>query len=102
MGLTAPGDLVTFARDDLLSALVRAQNSVRLASPFMSEEVASVIAAQARAGRAQDRRLLSAVTERSVAAGMLSAKGLRALLHLGWEIRSIPNLHAKLAITDRT
>jgi hypothetical protein len=96
------GDLLSVARDELLSALVRAQRIVRLASPFLSEDVARAIAAQARAGRATDRRLVCAVTERSVAAGMLSIRGLGALLDLGWEVRSIPNLHAKVVLVDRS
>src|SRR3954469_17135953 len=100
-GRASPGDLLPVARDELLSALVRARLVVRLASPFLSEEVAAAVAAEAQAGHAETLRLLTAVTERSVATGVLSARGLRLLLDASWEIRSIPNLHAKLALMDR-
>jgi hypothetical protein len=96
------GDLLSVSRDELLSALVRGQRTVRLASPFLSEDVARAVEQQARAGRAKDRRLLCAVTERSVVAGMLSARGLDRMIEHGWEVRSIPNLHAKVALVDRS
>src|SRR4051794_29094916 len=96
------GDLLPVARDLLLAALVRARQSSWLASPFLSEEVARAIAAEARAGRARDRRLLTALTERSVVSGYLSARGLQRLLDAGWTVRSVPNLHAKVSIMDRS
>jgi hypothetical protein len=102
MTVSHASQLLSIARDELLAALIRAQRTVRIGSPFLSHDVALALGAQARAGRAIDRRLLSAVTERSIVAGMLSARGLRTLIEQGWEVRSIPNLHAKVALVDNS
>lgn len=101
-GLARPGDLLPVARAELLAAMGRATEAVRLASPFLSRAVASDVAAAGRAGGVKSRRLLCALTERNVAARVLSAYGLQLLLDAGWEIRSVPNLHAKVAVIDRS
>jgi hypothetical protein len=80
----------------------RATEAVRLASPFLSRAVARDVAAAGRASGVKSRRLLCALTERNVAARVLSAYGLQFLLDAGWEIRSVPNLHAKVAVIDRS
>jgi hypothetical protein len=99
----APEDtLVPVARAKLLAQLAGASRIVRLASPFLGAQVAQEIAGHASSGKATELRLLTAVTERSVAARALSARGLLILLDAGWQVRSIPNLHAKVALVDRT
>ena len=81
---------------------VHAQETIRLASPFIGKDVARDIVAQPLEGRAGDRRLLTAVTERSVSAGALSPSALAAFLERGWNVKSIPNLHAKLYLVDQS
>ena len=95
-------NLLRVARDELLAALGRAQHIIRLASPFIGRDVAREVVAQAHAGRASDRRLLTAVTQRSVSAGTLSPTALATFLDRGWDVKSIPNLHAKLYVVDRS
>jgi phosphatidylserine/phosphatidylglycerophosphate/cardiolipin synthase-like enzyme len=98
-GLSA-GSLVTVTRDELLHQVQAAAATVRLASPFLSKPVSEEIATAVALTRASTHRLLTAATPRSVASGVLSARGLCVLLDAGYEIRSIPNLHAKLSLVD--
>ncbi len=94
------GDLVTYARPELLARVRASEERVWLVSPFLSAPVAVEIAEAAKGAEARDRRLLTALTPRSVRAGVLSPAGLSALLGAGFEIASIPNLHAKVCLVD--
>ena len=97
-----PGDLVAVARDDLFHRIARSRRSVELISPFLTAEIATGLAGQARAGAPSTRRLLTALDERSVTAGALDPSALRVLLDADWEVATIPNLHAKLSLVDRS
>lgn len=72
-----------------------------LAAPFLSAHVAREIANEvSRSGL--DLRLITALTSRAVASGSLSPEGIRQLLRAEFQVRSIPNLHAKTAIVDQS
>lgn len=99
----APGRqaVVSVARDDVLAAVGRCTKRTWLASPFLSRPVAQALADRAPKGRDVDRRLLTALTQRSVEAGVLDPAALALLHEAGWAVRSIPNLHAKALVCDR-
>jgi PLD-like domain len=84
----------------LLGGIRGARSRVRIAAPFISLEVAEELARAALASGAGSRLLLTALSERAVRGGFLSPKGLRVLADAGFEIRSILNLHAKVALVD--
>lgn len=94
------GALVTFARPELLARARTAEERVWLVSPFLTSPVATEIAEATEGAAARDLRLLTALTPRSVQAGVLSPAGLSTLLDRGFEIASIPNLHAKVCLVD--
>lgn len=94
------GELLTFARDDLLAEIGGAQERVWLVSPFLTLGVATAIVETLGTSGAQDRRLLVALTEHGVRARVLDPKALRLLHQARFRIESIPNLHAKLSIVD--
>lgn len=94
------GSLVEYARDDLLAQIERAARRVWLVSPFLSGAVAEEIAQKAKASGCGDLRLLTALTERSVRAGVLAPKGLRRLVEAKFEVASIRDLHAKVNVVD--
>jgi hypothetical protein len=91
---------VTFAREELLAELSGARDRVWLVSPFLTAPIAARIRDAAAEASAGDLRLLTALVPRSVQAGVLSTTGLAALLEAGFEIASIPNLHAKVCLVD--
>jgi hypothetical protein len=95
-----PGGLLTFAREELLRRIAAAEESVWLASPFLTAPVAAQIRDAAGASSATDLRLLTALVPRSVQVGVLSPDGLSLLQEGGFQIRSIPNLHAKVSLVD--
>jgi hypothetical protein len=99
MGL-APGDLVTFARGELLRQIEGASERIWLASPFLSNSIATYIAWAAAKSSAGDRRLMTALTPDSVRVGVLDPKALLTLKEAGFEITSRGNLHAKVSIVD--
>lgn len=93
--------MVSFARPHLLAAIEAARLSVWLASPFLSRPAARSIASSVQARSApMDRRLLTALDPQSVQAGALDPRALRDLATVGFEIRTIRNLHAKVSIAD--
>lgn len=94
------GALVTYARPELLARVRAATDRVWLVSPFLTTSVAYEIAEAAKGASAGDRRLLTALTPRSVQAGVLNPAGLSILLEEDFEIASIPNLHAKVSLVD--
>jgi hypothetical protein len=93
--------VVSVARNGILAAVGRCTKRTWLASPFLSRPVARALADRAPKGANVDRRLLTALTQRSVEAGVLDPSALILLHDAGWQIRSIPNLHAKALVCDR-
>jgi len=94
------GELVTYARTELLARILGAKNRIWLASPFLSKPVADEIVGAAEQSSAVERRLLTALVARSVQARVLDMGALEALLNGGFELCSVPNLHAKLSLID--
>lgn len=97
--LTA-GVLLTYVQDELLRSIASASTSVALASPFLSLTIAKRIVAAVERSGASKRRFLTAVSARPVRSGVLSVPGIALLMDAGFEVRSIPNLHAKLSLVD--
>lgn len=96
----ATGGLLTFAREELLQRIATAQERVWLASPFLTAPIAAQIRDAATA--TTDLKLLTALNPRSVQVGVLSPAALLLLRECGFEIASIPNLHAKVSLIDST
>jgi phosphatidylserine/phosphatidylglycerophosphate/cardiolipin synthase-like enzyme len=94
------GELVTYARTELLAQVRQAKERVWLASPFLSRPVAEEIVAAVTESSAVERRLLTALVPDSVRTRVLDPAGLEALLDAGFELSSVPNLHAKLSLID--
>jgi len=92
--------LVTFAREELLARVAAAEERVWLVSPFLTAPIAARLAEAADKAQAGELRVLTALVPRSVQAGVLSTTGLSVLLEAGFEIASIPNLHAKVCLVD--
>ena len=95
-----PGELVTFARGELLRQIEDASDRIWLVSPFLSAPVAAHIAKSAKQSTAANRRLITALVAGSVKVGVLDPKALLILQQANFEIASIRNLHAKLSIVD--
>lgn len=94
------GELVTYARTELLARIRNAKQRVWLASPFLSRPVAEEIVTAVGGSSASERRLLTALVASSVQARVLDPGALEVLLDSGFELCSVPNLHAKLSLTD--
>jgi len=92
------GQLIPFARDRLMEKIASAEKRIWLASPFLSFPVAKQIAEAANKSTAQDRKLLTALDERSVAVGVLDPRALEQLHNAKFQIRDIENLHAKVSL----
>lgn len=91
-------ELITAASETLLWQLRHACNRIWLASPYVSTTAAKRLIETAAPVR--ERRLLTAVDEASVRAGVLSAKALLELQANDFEVASIEHLHAKLSLVD--
>ena len=96
----APGALLQFARVELLAAVGRAEETIWLASPFLSRPIAKRLVESANRSKAPEKRLLTALNPMSVRAGALDPAGLQLLRSAGFVIATISNLHAKVAIID--
>jgi phosphatidylserine/phosphatidylglycerophosphate/cardiolipin synthase-like enzyme len=94
------GELVTYARIGLLARIRGAEQRVWLASPFLSKPVAEEIATAVEESSAGERRLLTALVAGSVQTRVLDPSALETLLDSGFEICSVPNLHAKVSLID--
>lgn len=94
------GELVTYARTDLLARIRGAEQRVWLASPFLSKPVADEIATAVEESAAGERHLLTALVAGSVQTRVLDPSALDTLLDFGFEICSVPNLHAKVSLID--
>ena len=94
------GNLVTFARGELLRRIRGAQERVWLASPFLTAPIANHIVKAVDRSGAKERRLLTALVGGSVRVRALDPKALLILREAGFEIASIRNLHAKVSIVD--
>jgi len=97
---SSPGDLVTFARGELLRQVEGASKRIWLASPYLSAPIASHLINSAAMSSAVQRRLVTALVPGSVRVSALDPKALLILEEGGFEITSIRNLHAKLSIVD--
>jgi hypothetical protein len=95
-----PGQLLPFARGELLRNIERAEERIWLASPFLSVPVAEYIAEMARRSGSNDRRLLTALVPASVRARALDPKALRILDEAGFKLGALDNLHAKVSLVD--
>jgi hypothetical protein len=102
MGTGDAGGLVTYARTELLARVRGAEQRIWLASPFLSKPVAEEIVSAAEESPAGERRLLTALVAGSVQTGVLSPDALETMLDAGFEICSVPNLHAKVSLIDTT
>jgi hypothetical protein len=96
------GELVTYARTELLARLRGAEQRVWLASPFLSNPVAEEIVTAVEESSVGERRLLTALVAGSVQTRVLDPRALETLLDSGFEICSVPNLHAKVSLIDTT
>ncbi len=94
------GELVTYARTELLARIGSAEQRVWLASPFLSKPVAEEIVTAVEGSSASERRLLTALVASSVQTRVLDPAALEVLLDSDFELCSVPNLHAKLSLTD--
>lgn len=97
---TKAGLLLDVARDDVIESVRRARQRTWLTSPFLSASIAELIADAATFSGASDLRLITALGDDAVRRGVLSVKGLEVLHAAGFELRSVPNLHAKAAVVD--
>jgi hypothetical protein len=96
-----PGELVPFARGELLQGIEAAQERIWLASPFISAPIASyVVKSAAKAPGTAEKKLLTALVGGSVRVRALDPKALLILQEGGFEVRSIQTLHAKVSIVD--
>ena len=95
-----PGELLTFARGELLRQIEGASDRIWLASPFLSTAIATYIAEAAARSSATERRLMTAMAPRSVRVGVLDPKALLILHDSGFRIVSRSNLHAKVSLID--
>jgi hypothetical protein len=96
----AAGELLTFARDELLRRMSDARERIWLASPFLTAEIAERVSRAGESSSAQDKRLLTALVPGSVQVGVLDPNALRLLCEKGFEVASIANLHAKVSLID--
>ena len=94
------GELVTYARTELLARIRAAEQRVWLTSPYLSKPVAEEIVSAAEESSASERRLLTALVAGSVQTRVLDPDALEILLDSGFELCSVPNLHAKLSLID--
>lgn len=92
--------LVEAGLDEIVHRLERARRSALIASPFISTDVAAVLADAADDGRVPDRRLLTALNHGALASGFLSVEGLRLLEGRNFVLSSLLNLHAKVVLID--
>ena len=94
------GVLLDIARDDLVESVRRAERRTWLTSPFLSTSVAELVAEAAIFSGVADLRFITALGADPVRRGVLSVKGLESLQKAGFDLRSVPNLHAKAAVVD--
>ena len=97
----ARGVWFEYARGELVEKVERARQRILLVSPFITAGVAKEIAAAAERSSAAERRLITALDERSVRSRVLDPKGLRRLKEAGFVIAHVEHLHAKVSIVDR-
>lgn len=100
MGASSEGELLTFARNELVSEIEAAKQRVWLCSPFLTTPVGAQIAEAVASADCKDRRLLTALSEQSVRARVLHPLALAKLRSAGFEVRSAPGLHAKMSLVD--
>jgi bifunctional DNA-binding transcriptional regulator/antitoxin component of YhaV-PrlF toxin-antitoxin module len=92
---------VQFARPQLMARIKSSRKRVWLVAPFLSGTVADKLIEAAKTSAADDLRLLTALTDRSVRSRVLDPGGLRRLREADFEVRSLEDLHAKVSVIDR-
>jgi hypothetical protein len=92
--------LVGLARGKLLARIRGADQRVWLVAPFLTGGVADEVIEACKASSAEDFRLVTALTERSVRSRVLDPKALRRLLNAGFRVWDLKGLHAKVSVVD--
>lgn len=101
MNTPAPaGTLLGVGLDEITYALQESKRRVLLATPFLSLPVAQLLVRAAEAGRAKDKRLITAVNVSAVEGGFLDPDAVEAFMSGGFDVRSLRNLHAKVVLRD--
>ncbi|MDP9135814.1 MAG: phospholipase D-like domain-containing protein [Actinomycetota bacterium] len=100
--VASAGALLLSALDEIDHALRGARRSVAIAAPFLSLPVADRLIRAADAGKAAQRRLITAVNDAAVAGGYLDPYAVERFVEAGFEVRSLRNLHAKVVVVDGT
>jgi hypothetical protein len=77
-----------------------AEERIWLVSPFLTAPVATALVAATGESPSTQRRLLTNLDPRAVRCGSLDTEALSMLLSAGFRIRSMANLHAKVALVD--
>ncbi len=77
-----------------------AEREVTVVAPFLSYGPVQDLIATAQA-RGVRLNVLTALTSRAIAAGVLSVRALEGLLAAGADVRSIANVHAKVVLADQ-
>jgi hypothetical protein len=93
------GALIGAGLDDIVHALRGARNSIAIATPFLSHQVAALLVREAIG--IPNRRLLIALNDAAVEGGYLDPRGVAEFLRGDFQIRSLRNLHAKVVVVDR-
>jgi len=83
-----------------MKKLANAKERIWLASPFITLNVAKEISNGVRRSPVSDKRLLTAVSDRSVEVGVLDPTALDCLADAGFKIVTFDNLHAKISLVD--
>lgn len=91
--------LLSTVGDELFGALDNSQNTVQLASPYLTTRVANELASRAQASAAE-WTVITALNAQAMRSGYQSPSGLRALLESGVQVRHLPGLHAKVYLVD--
>lgn len=93
--------LTTSANVPVLAAIADARREVRVASPFLGPGPMKTLVTTAETASAVSWKLLTRLEVNAVASGHLDLAGLREALAAGVKVRTLPNLHAKVYLTDR-
>jgi hypothetical protein len=96
------GAVLEWSRDALYAGLRTAEDEIVIASPFITRQIARRVMQKAGASKANKLRLLTCLSPAATATGVLDRDALLDLLRGGWDLRTGRNLHAKVALVDRS
>lgn len=99
-GMLGSVQLTTTAHEPVKTALVDAQRGVRIASPFLGPGPMTDLVTTAAMHPHVSWQLLTRLEANAVASGHLDLAGLRNAITAGVKVRTLPNLHAKVYLTD--